>query len=511
MANAVRQSELQSLDFQSQRLAELHAGMQWNRPQKRVLRKIFREGKKRVFIRKGRKGGGTHTILYPCVRIAGTMPGRACYIIGPQQALQQEIVWDNRRLQNMIPKSWGYREKQKETRVIIHHEEGNSFIKIHGADNWKRMVGIEGDVFIFDELADHDPRAYKNCFPNIQSRDAIWIVVGAPPLERVKRSFYYQLEKEIREDPDWFFIHWPTWENADFLPGGMEAIEKLKDSYYRQGKWDEWEARYEAKYIFGGANTVLTHFTPADEFGTQVVDHDALMSQLISEARKLEWYQVYDPGFATCFGVLFACVNRFQGVVYLLDEIYEQDRSKLSVDQLWPRIIEKQNKLIPASANIRWHRIYDSAAPGFPQEVNSRWKNDPLMDPRTPFVPTFKEQDDEDVYFRMANSALHMKRMLLSSRTVNLQNEMQDYATNENGDYPDAHNHLLDTMRYLLKQSNFKLLDTPYELLDRPPSQRIISLEEELSGVYNERVVSEVDDIPIQGSLESDYADDFLF
>lgn len=482
----VSQREIESLQYQQKRLAELHAGMKWNRPQKKVLRKIFRDGCKKIFIRKGRKGGGTHTILYPPVRVAGTLPGRACYIIGPQQVLQQEIVWDNRRLHNMVPRSWKPRERHKDTRLIIPHKEGNSFIKIHGADNWKRMVGIEGDVFIFDELADHDPRAYKNCFPNIQSRDAIWIVVGAPPLEKVKKSFYYGLEKEIRQDPSWYFIHWPTWENAENLPGGMAGIQELKDSYYRAGKWDEWEARYEARYIFGGANTVLSNFIPADEENSQVVDYDVVMADLIRDAKKLQWFQIFDPGYATCFAVLFCCYNPYQGVVYVLDEIYETNRKKLSVNEIWPRVIEKQRRILPGGDEM-WRRVYDSAAPGFPQEVRSRWKNDLQFDPKGAFIPTNKEKGDEDKFFRVINSALLLRRMILTDRTPNLQNEMQDYSTTEAGDYPDEGNHGLDCLRYFIKHSRFSLIETPYDHEYGAPARRIITLEDELNGEYTDR------------------------
>lgn len=504
--------DISSLEYQRTRLAELHAGMRWNRPQKKVLRKIFREGVKRIFIRKGRKGGGTHTILYPSIRVAGTLPGRACYIIGPQQALQQEIVWDNRRLHNMVPKSWKARERNKDTRLIIPHREGNSFIKIHGADNWKRMVGIEGDVFIFDELADHDPRAYKNCFPNIQSRDAIWIVVGAPPLEGVKKSFYYSLEKEIRQDPDWFFIHWPTRENAENLPGGLEGLEKLRESYYRAGKWDEWEARYEARYIFGGANTVLSNFIPRDEEGTQVRDYDSVLSEVSRDARHLKWFQVFDPGFATCFAVLFCCYNPFQGVVYILDEIYETDRKQLSVNEIWPRVIEKQRRILPAEADRLWRRVYDSAAPGFPQEVRSRWGNDREFDPKSAFIPTYKEKGDEDKYFRLINSALYLNRVILTDKTPNLQDEMQDYSTKENGDYPDSRNHGLDCFRYFMKHSRFSLVETPYVHEFAPAnSRRIITLEEELRDGYSRGGISDLERMMDQYQLGggNDYGFDF--
>ncbi len=478
------QAEIEKLQYQSTRLEQFHQGMRFNPPQKKILRRIFRDGYKKIFIRKGRKGGGTHTICYPAARIAGTLPGRACYIIGPQEVLEREILWDNQRLQKFFPKQWHCRIRDKDARIIVPHREGSSYVKVHGADNWKRMVGIEGDAFVFDELADQDERAYKNCEPNIVARDALWMVAGAPPLERIKKSFYWRLEQEIREDPTWFFLHWTTWQNAKFLPGGIEGLKKLKEQYYRAGKWDEWEARYEARYIFGGAKTVLTNFIPKGEEGSQVVDHEVLMSEISNDARRLRWFQIYDPGFATCFCVLYVVYNTYQGTFDIVDEIFERNRSKLSVQQLWPRIVAKQRKLYP-NGDDRWKRVYDSAAPGFPAEVREITKRDPDLDPRTAFIPTHKEKGDEDKYFRMWNSALALNRCRISTQCVHLQAEMEDYVTEENGSYPDADNHGLDNTRYFMKMGLFSLVEEmlpPPAIRDRP---RILTLEQEVESVYS--------------------------
>ena len=220
-------TKLEVLAEYTRRLKELHDHVRarrkpeldkdFNDPQKEVIKAIFQDGYKRLFLRKGRKGGGTESILYPVCRIAGTLDNRACYIIGPTHATQREILWSNQRLQRYVPSSWIKTPREWDTRLVLNN---GSYVKVWGANDWKNMVGVEGDIFVFDELADHDPRAYMNCYPNIASRDAVWIVLGAPPVQRVKSSFYYKLEQQIRKDPDWKFIQWPTWENSDFLPGG---------------------------------------------------------------------------------------------------------------------------------------------------------------------------------------------------------------------------------------------------------------------------------------------------
>jgi hypothetical protein len=351
--------------------------------------------------------------------------------------------------------------REWDTRLIL---KNGSFVKVWGANDWKNMVGVEGDVFVFDELADHDPRAYKNCYPNIASRDAIWIVVGAPPVEKVKSSFYYNLEKTIRKDPDWFFLQWSSWENAMFLPGGRPWLEAEKKRYYDAGNWDEWEQRWEARYVIGGGGTVLSHFNPDMMHPkSQVLPHDVIMAMISKDKHKLRWFQVFDPGYATCFAVLFAVYNQYTSEMFILDEIYETDRNKLSINQIWPDVAIREEQLYPGG---NWKRIYDSAAPGFPQEVRSRWGRD------ISFQPTYKEKGDEDKFFRIINSALYTKRCWISERCEKGIIEMQDYATKEDGTYPDKDNHFMDDLRYLFKACNYSMNEAQYDVTIKPDLKR---------------------------------------
>ncbi len=485
------QENLALVDAYADRVAELHAYKKFHAKQQEVIKAIFEKGYKRIFIRKGRKGGGTQTLLYPTVRLAGCFDNMACYIIGPQYSLQKEIVWSNNRIRNFIPAKWNARFNEFEGRVKF---PNGSFIKVHGADNHKSLVGIEGDLFIFDELKDHDPRAYKNCYPNIASRDAIWIVCGAPP--KNKSNFYYKLEQEIIKDPDWFFIHWSTWDNAEFLPGGRDWIQNEKETYYRNGNWDEWEQEWEARYVFGGKSTVLSCFKP-DGPDSHVYPYDVLEAQ-VRDRNKLKWFQVFDPGFATCFAVVFACYNPYTSEIYILDEIYETDRSKLSVNAIWPRVVEKQEQLNPGG---NWRRVYDSAAPGFPNEVRSRWGRD------IKFVPTYKEQDDEDKYFRIWNGALATNRFFIASRCVHSIAEMENYLTEENTEtkksiYPDGNNHILDGIRYLLKAINFTF---------NQKQNDIVHLSDQIRGYTVEQDRAQMkDDIMehIESNEHSEFGDD---
>lgn len=488
---SISDKELQVLDHYATRLEQLHRNKDFHPKQKEVIKAIFEKGYKRIFIRKGRKGGGTQTLLYPLVRMAGCFDNMACYIIGPQYNLQKEIVWANNRLRNFIPKEWPVRFKEQEARAVF----GNgSFIKVQGADNYKSMVGIEGDVFIFDELKDHDPRAYQNCYPNVASRDAIWIVCGAPPNN--KSNFYYKLEEQIKNDPDWFFIHWSTWDNAEFLPGGREWIQNEKEAYYRNGNQDIWEVEWEARYFFGGKRTVFSDLR-TDGQDSHVVPTDVLLSMVDRDKSKLQWIQVFDPGFATCFAVAFLAYNPYTSEVFLLDEIYETNRSKLSVNDIWPRVQEKELALYP---NGKWRRIYDSAAPGFPNEVKARWGR------HFSFSPTYKEKDDEDKFCRIINGAFATNRFWIASRCVNAVYEMENYLTDEHGNYPKKEDHLIDCCRYGFKAINYSYNEKQYDVIIRPDVPLGRTIIEDLGERRKQTDFLEM----IEDGYNADYSSDFF-
>lgn len=429
------------------RLEQLHQHKQFHAKQKEVMSAIFEKGYKRIFIRKGRKGGGTECVLYPAARIAGAFPGTSCYIIGPTHKLESEILWKNQRLLRFIPPEWKPETKEAETRLVIpHYGVGqDSFIKIEGADNHKHMVGIEGDVFIFDEFKEHDPRAYENCYPNVAARDGIMIVVGAPPDTR--DAFYYQKEMEALNDPNWFVINWSIRDNT-FLPGGQAWIESERKSYYDRGDWDLWENLYEARYVFGGKRTVLNRFKREEHS----LPHEIITGRIRGDKSKLRWFVSCDPGYATCFAVSFCAFNPYTTEMFVLDEIYETNRTKLNVGYLWPLIQKKKKELYDGG---KWTHLYDSAAAGFPNEVRAQFGT------ANAFRPTVKEKDDEDKYFRIWNSLFDpldagKNRCWVSDSCTSGMTEMENYVTDLNGKYPPGGEHWLDTCRYALKAVGYK-------------------------------------------------------
>lgn len=394
-----------------------------------------------MYIDKGRKAGATEAALYILNRIAGLQPLRATYIIGPTQKEQSEICWQNRRAHQMSPLEWEPEFYNSDHRVRFPNE---SFIKVAGANDPDSSRGREGDAFIWDEAKDHNPDALDSCYPNVLSRNALWIVMGTPA--RTKDNHFYKLKQTVADDPEWFKIHMTAWDNT-FLPGGHEWLKKEREKYYARGDWDLWEIEWEGRWIFNSRRKVL----PSFDSTKHVRPFSVLKSEVDKDARHLRWVTIIDPGYRTCFCVLFCCYNPYTAQFYCLDEIYSTEKDMNSARIMWPKIVEKQKKLFGG----KWSTVYDSAALAFAVEVNSIQK---ASGERIQLVPTSKSPDDEEEYFRLINSSMHEQGLFyISEDCVETIGEIENYETDEWDRYPDEKNHALDDLRYGYKFLNYTL------------------------------------------------------
>lgn len=438
MENQERINEVAQM---AERLSELHTMHKFHDKQKEVIQAIFGpKQKKRVFIRKGRKGGGTEVVLYVAARVMGCFPNRACYIIGPTKEAQKEIVWHNRRAYGFFPKAWRPEPNEQQGRIRLGNE---SFLKVEGADDPEAARGWEGDVFIWDERKDHNQMSLDNCYPNVAPRNAIWIELGSPPTTRT--NSYYVKEQEILKDPDWAFFHWTAWDNP-FLPGGHEFLSKERDKYIKRGEWDLWQIEWEAKYVFNARRKVLPNFDPE----MHCVPSEVIEAELARDKQHLRWFTIIDPGYATCFAALFIAFNPYTAQIYVVDEIYSSDKVENSVHVVWPKIEAIQAKHFVG----RWENVYDSAALGFAVEVDawSRARNRISV----PLIPTEKAKNDEDDYFRAINASMATPgQFKIARKCIGLRNEVENYETDDNDRYPDKDNHALDDLRYFYKYIGF--------------------------------------------------------
>ena len=440
------------------RLVELNSRVQFSPRQQEVIQAIFgSNAKKKIFCRKGRKAGGTEVTLYPPIRICGTQRNKLAYIIYPDGPTADKILYQTNRLATYLPPEWGCKISWSEKKREVFFPLTKSRLVIMGSHQWQSMQGFEFDFCAFDELADHDERAYKYCYPNIASRDAIWMVTGAPPLS--KTNFYCKIEEECLASPDvWSFHKWNLYENP-FLPKNFD-IDREKQLHIDRGELDFWMVQWEAEYFKGGSRAVLKAFTDENTEHADIITgmHNMLGAE---DKAKNKLFWVFDPGYATCFAGVLALFQAHDRSIRIIDEIYETDRLKISARKIWElktAILEKHGL-----SNQRVMHIYDSAAAGFASEVRDLQ----IFQQRPePLIPTHKQKDDEDTYFRLINDLCLQKRFWVAKTCKNTIFEIENYLTDDDGKYIDKHNHALDCLRYLVKwcQKNIAGFDKVIEV-----------------------------------------------
>lgn len=452
----------EELVFMAERLAELENKVTFrhpvtgkaHEPQLAIKRAIFGpNAKSKHFWRKGRKGGGTEALLYPAARICGTQKNKLAILIYPDSPSIDRILGSTQRIRQYFPPEWQVDIRWTEKARVVYFPLSNSSIEFWGAHNWESMQGFEADMFGFDEIADGDPRAYTTCAPNARPRNALWVVCGAPPLSR--HNYYHRIEKEALMSPnEWAHFKWNFHENP-FLPEfDWEAEER---GYILRGEHDVWKVQWLAEYVYGSSKSVLKAFR-----ATQHIERTETILARLESVKRKRYFVLYDPGYAVCFAVLLVVIDCDTGSLYVIREVYEKDRNKISARQIWDRVQQHQRDL--GLQNAPWTHLYDSAGTGFSSELRD-------IAGDIPIIPAFKQAGDEEKYFRSINDLCVREKFLITGECENCIFEMENYITDDNGRYPDAHNHTLDLLRYISKHCEADLAKKPlYDSVNGQPT-----------------------------------------
>ncbi len=255
-----------------------------------------------------------------------------------------------------------------------------------------------------------------------------------------------QLLKRVQDkDPTCAYYEFPTSVNPTVDPAKLAQIRK---ELIESDNAVIWYREYEGKLAFGGEDVVFPKWNPS----VHVRTHRVATSYLEHDRHKLKWFTICDPGTSTCFAVLFAAYNQYTQQMFILDEIYEKDRNRTDTRSIWERIRKKEEDLYPNAPERTWKRFYDEAAAWFQREVQANF--------RVGLIPTQKQKSEaEKDISRLKMLMAHPGALIVSDRCYWLRWEIESYVTDEEGDYPDKNDHLVDCAKYLMQNSGWKLIE----------------------------------------------------
>jgi hypothetical protein len=398
-------------------------------------RTLFDDRAKEIMAVCGRNWGKTEFIIYALTRSALLYPGTHSYYFAPEQKQAKEILWASRRLQDFAP---GFQSSTNDTEMRITYDNG-SFVKCDGSDNVNQYRGVKPppkSLFIYDEFKDFRPEFYDAMNPNLQH--AHLLIFGTPP--EVDNHFT-QVEDEFQRDPDKRYFNFPSSSAPHNSPAWLA---KKKAELYARGDGDVWEREYMARRVRGGKNSI---FPMIHSF--KLTPHAEVMASMRKDLKKLQWYAITDPGTTTCHATLFAALNPYTKVWYLLDEIYETRQSETSTRLIGSVIQEKLAEL--GQGRAEWDLVADEAAQWFITEMYDRFGD------AYAYRATEKNANKKETGISLIKDALLRGKIIASDRCQKWLWEMSNYIKDDSGKIPKGNDHLIDDTRYLFAAAHYVL------------------------------------------------------
>lgn len=424
-----------------------------------VAKDFFNEKKRVIQSQWSRNGGKTETALFIATTACLLNDNFQVMIICPELKQARKIYWHKKRLQNYPPPE--FVKDMNTTDMKIEFKNGSTIL-VDGCENYEGLRGVKPNLVIYDEFQHHSKEFHLEVMqPNLMDINVALIVFGTPPKKR--SAYYVEFRDELLESIKQGDKSSSYYEfDATINPvNNKEELMKLRKRLFDSGNESIWYREYEGKLVFGGEDVVFPRWNPS----IHVRPHGVVMSFVNNDKSKLKWFTICDPGTSTCFAVLFICYNPYTQQIFILDEIYEKDRSKTDSRQIWNRIRAKEQELYPESEPNTWKRYYDEAAAWFYNEISSMHKGMKLS-----LSPSRKQSSNEETDISRVKMAMGQEgAFLVSERCYWFRWEVESYITvvDKNGDavYVDTNNHLLDCMKYFMQVSGWNLMEKAEDVL----------------------------------------------
>lgn len=404
----------------------LHAG------QIALARAVFSEGRRVVQAQYGRNAGKSETACYIAWAKAMLTPNARIYIICPQRKQGGEIYWASNRLVDYGPRQYLKGEPNK-SEYRLEFKNG-AFICVEGAENYAALRGIKPDLVIYDEFQDHckefDVEVMR---PNLLAKTAVLIALGTPP----KRDCYYfefkkrLIKEQNRGDETRLYLEFPTEINPTI---DKAELKKIREALIAQGDEAVWKREYLGEDCIGGAEMIFPLWSRA----THMRPHTEVMARLFTQMNECRFATVFDPGTTSTFAALFLAYNPYTSTLFLLDEIYEQDRKKMDTASIWGVAKKKELELAPGA---QWRRCADEAAAWFRREMVANFS--------ISITASRKQRFKKDMNFSILKTLMATEDSFFASeRCVKFAKEIESYSTDDNGNIPKLNDHLLDCLDY---------------------------------------------------------------
>lgn len=401
---------------------------------------LFYDMKTDVIVECGRKYGKSELGPYCQHRWAILNPKSFNYYFVPVKDQIGDIIWANGRLPDFLPihlkrKYLDGEPTKSEFRIYF---KNGSFIRCDGSDNYNKARGYTANgLNIYDETKDFNPMFHDAFDPNRAVNNAPLLAMGTPGDERALLTLLFDGAKDKKYGA---VFNFPSAVNPHI---SAEFLEKKKQEYISRGEYDVYQIEYEAKRIKIGTKYIFPMINKG-----MVKPHDQLIKYVKENRKDFDFYLMYDPGSAKCFGALFIAIHRFDKNMIILDEIYEKVLGKNTTKQIVPIAIEKC-ELINKNTDD-WDHGYDYAAAWFLSDVTYEFPDYPYS-----LFPCEKDLKDKENKLSLIKDIMIGNLMLISDKCINFYTECEQYKLDDKGKLKKENDHLIDCLRYILNLASY--------------------------------------------------------
>jgi hypothetical protein len=230
-----------------------------NKAQEEIIHAFFKENSQRIFLRIGRKGSKTATLIMVAWLFAHLRPGSMINFLYPTNEQGFDVLFEEERLINCdlgnpsMREEWIEKVDSKVNSMHVLFKNGSK-IRVQGTWSQTRSRGTQPDLMIADEIQDTRPEFLAATEPNLLAKpDARFILSGTPPN---KRTHYHEWEERTIKTLGGKRFHYSSYINTS-LPHLKIELDKKRNELIEAGKEDEWRREYLAEDCFSSEDRIL--------------------------------------------------------------------------------------------------------------------------------------------------------------------------------------------------------------------------------------------------------------
>lgn len=520
--------------LKAQILKDLYAHWTPHKKQQEFLNAVLFQGYRKTLSICGRNWGKTEEILHILGRIGltrETLSKRIAddeivdsYYVAPSIVHARRLIWDNKRLYQMIPKKY-ILDIHKNDRMIYLTTNGKdmcAWIKVEGTEDVLSLEGVKhkGPMAI-DEVYMIDRRFLQSHDPDLAAYNPPFMLFSTWPREFP--HWIDRLAREYRDADDKLLMVRPGTDNPTIeleIPGYWQKTER---EYKNRGEEKDFRRIYLSIREPGGASQIFPNFkfrTYLDASTSGGIDPETL-TMVDKEAYEAEWEArgprtgdhvrrhseilerlkkhgnglipiiAADPGHASAFAMIFMAYDPYTKDWFLLDEIYETRRNIINTPAILKRAVDMAQELYPWAEAEAVRKVCDEAALWFRTEsiaVSSDVHGPTEGKTVWAWSPTKKSEFKHEWGFSLINSAMVAERFWVSDRCIWTIWELSNYSVNEKNKIDKQNDHAIDCIRYGMGAVRYSLDSVMQEAVDEAGPKRRRTIEDDME---EERLANE--------------------